>query len=166
MLPGEFYRALKKLNKNLQIYCGDDNSKAAGLWMWYEGEIRELCGVDKGNIKEWPTYSAQGKMLKGGWHRVIKMLVETKLVDRRKSYKYFGNWELHREPPQIFLQEPIDAAIEDLKPVAFKLIENPLTGKRETVPVYNNDEIVDIGRMIANQNKRPSPPPFTETGSI
>lgn len=156
---GDFARKLKKLNSKLRIYAGNDDSKPAGLWMYYQGEVRELIGVDKNYLHEWPTYTRHGKMVRGGWNRVIKMLVETKLVDRRTSYKHFGRWDVHREPPQKFLLQPIDNALADLKPVNMKFITSPLDGSRVEVPVYNNDEIVDIGRMIAKQDQRSSPPP-------
>lgn len=158
MMASDFARKLRRLNPKLRIYAGNDDTKAAGLWMYYQGEVRELCGVDKNYLHEWPTYTRHGKMVRGGWNRVIKMLVGTKLVDRHTSYKHFGRWDMHTEPPQEFLLEPIDSAIESLKPVGYKTIENPLTGKQDTVPVYNNDEIVDIGRMIANQDKRGGSP--------
>jgi len=159
MFASDFAIKLRKLNPRLRIFAGNDDSKPAGLWIMWDGEVRELCGVDKNYLNEWPTYNLHGKMIRGGWNRIIKMLVSTKLVDRHTSYKHFGHWDEHREPPQQFLLEKIDQAIADLKPVGMKQIVSPLDGSIVETPIYNRDEVVDIGRMIAKQDKRPSPPP-------
>lgn len=164
MLPGDFYRKLKKLNSRLRIYCADDNSRPAGLWMWKDGELFEICAVDKNDLREWPTYNQYGKMIKGGWNRVLAILVQAKLIDLHQSQKLFGYWNEHREPVQYFDKKPIDRAIEQLQAVKYRTIENPLNeGQMIEVPVYNKDDVYDIGKMVAKENKRSGPPASMQT---
>lgn len=169
MMSGDFYQKLRKLNSKLRVFCGDRVDTAAGLYIINkQGEYEELCGVDKNFINEWPTYDRLGKMKKGGWNRVLKLLVSKRLIDRRKSYLHFGHWDEHREPPFVVEQSPIDSAISDLtaRPVAYKQIESPLTGETITVPVYNPDDVYDIGRMVKKENdQRQAPAAFTESGA-
>lgn len=168
MFAFEFQRRIKRLNPKLRIYCSDRMDTPAGLYIIASnGEYEELCGVDKGYINEWPSYDRYGKMLKGGWRRVLHLLVSKRLVDRRKSYLHFGHWDIHREPPFVTELSPIDSAISELqsRPVSYKEIESPLTGELVTVPVYNTDDVVDIGRMVRNENdQRCGPTAFTESG--
>lgn len=165
----ELERRLRSLNKNISIYATANESRPAGVWAMvptYEGgEYQEMCGVEKYDVQEFPSYSPQGKMLKGGWHRVLTMLVGKGLIKRHESYKYFGHWDTHREPFIIFDKSNVDAAISQLTPIAYRKIVSPLDDKTLVdVPVYDNDDAVDIGRMIAKENKRTGPPPSTGTG--
>ena len=171
MLSGTFYRKLKNLNPKLRIYCTDRKDTPAGLYIIdTSGEYVELCGVDKNYINEWPTYDRYGKMLKGGWRRVLVLLVSKRLIDRRKSYRHFGHWDEHREPPIVVEQSPIDNAIMALtaRPVGYKTIENPLQeGSTITVPVFDTDDVVDVGRMVKKENdQRQAPAAFTESGAL
>lgn len=156
MTLGEFERKLKKLNNNISIYKGSDDSRPAGVWIrvpTYEGgEYEELCGIEKYNIREFPRYSPTGKMLHGGWNRVLFLLCAKGYIDRLESRKYFGAWYTHREPFQSFEKSAIDQAVASLykNPVSYKRIDDPLNpGKEIEVPIYNMDDTVDIGRMIA-----------------
>lgn len=169
MTLGELERRLKRLNKNISVYRGLDDTRPAGIWImvptWEGGEYEEVCGIEKWNVKEFPTYTAQGKMLTGGWHRALGMLVGKGFVNRHESYKQFGHWDSHREPFIVFEQNLIDRAVKQLSPVAFKKAISPLDDKTEIeIPIYNTDDTVDIGRMIAKDNQRTSPPPSTGTG--
>lgn len=152
----EFERKLRKLNRTISIYSTNDMSRPAGIWYmeptYHGGEYHELCGIEKENLREFPTYSAQGKMLKGGWHRVLTILVGKKLINRSESYKYFGHWDAHREPFVIFDKSKIDSALSQYKPIAYRKAISPLDDKTEIeIPIYNTDDTVDIGRMIAKE---------------
>lgn len=164
MLASTFQRNLKKLNPKLKIYCGSMDHRPAGLWFMDKQEVHEICGVDKNYIMEWPSYDKYGKMVKGGWHRVLKMLVGLKLIDRRKSYGLFGHWDEHREPYHKFNKKPVDAAIEQLESSVtnYRTIKSPLNDQDVTVPVYNKDDVYDIGRMVAKESSARSVPPSTE----
>lgn len=119
-----------------------------------KGEYTELCGVAKNFVPEYSEYNAQGKMTKGGWRRVLKILIEKKLVDRRQSYKYFGHWDEHREPTHTVELSQVDKALIDMesrKRYTGK-IESPLNpGQMIDNYAYDTDDIVDIGRMIQKQ---------------
>lgn len=169
MLACDFQKKLRSLNPKLRIFCGDREDTPAGLYIIDStGEYTELCGVDKNYIHEWPSYNRYGKMLKGGWRRVLVLLVSKRLIDRRKSYRHFGHWDIHREPPFVIESSPIDSAISGMaaRPVAYREIESPLTGETVTVPVYHTDDVVDIGRMVKKENdQRHAPAAFTESGA-
>ena len=167
MMPGLFQRNLRKLNKELRIFCGDSETTPAGLYrVTSDGEYEELCGVDKNDVREWPTYTRQGKMVKGGWHRVLTLLISKNLINKEESYRYFDNWELHRPPVYTIEKTDVDAAIcsMEARPVTYKTIESPLDGSKVTVPVYHPDDIVDIGRMVkAETDQRCGTTAFTES---
>lgn len=169
MLASDFQKKLRKLNSKLHIYCGDNPAKPAGVYIINKaGEYEELCGVPKNYINEWPTYDAYGKMTRGGWNRVLRLLVYKKMADRQRTYKYFGRWDEHREPPITTELKPLDNAISQLNKsaVSYKEIVSPLDGSKVTVPVYNNDDVYDVGRMVKKQNdQRLAPASFTESGA-
>lgn len=155
----DFERKLKKLNRNISIYSGKDITRPAGVWIriatWEGGEYEELCGVEKVNLREFPTYNRNGKMLTGGWHRVLYLLYAKGYIELAQSRRYFGAWDLHREPFQIFETSAIDQAVNYLyqHPVDSKRIEDPLNpGQYIEVPIYSKDDTVDIGRMIAKSH--------------
>jgi len=67
MLSGEFERKLKKLNKNLRIYCGNDDSRAAGIFIVSpSGEYTEICGADKNYVPQYVHYDDTGRIKKSG----------------------------------------------------------------------------------------------------
>lgn len=169
MLASDFQKKIKRLNPRLRIYCGDNPDRPAGLYIVRNGEYEELCGVDKNYINEWPTYDKYGKMIRGGWHRVLQLLIGKKLISREYSYKLFGNWSLHREPVFTAEQRDVDRAISQLQksPVAYRTVQNPLVDDKEdliTVPVYDNDDVYDIGQMV-KKDQRQAPAAFTESGA-
>ena len=88
MTSGDFYRKLKKLNKSLKITCFDGN-KPAGLWLDYLGNYIEICGVDKNTVPMRSIFDEQGHIVKGGWLRVLHILVARKLVDKKQAEKVF-----------------------------------------------------------------------------
>lgn len=153
----ELERRLKKLNKGLSIYATSEPSLPAGVWYLKPtingGEYHEICGIEKENLREFPTYSPQGKMLKGGWHRVLTILTGLKIIKLHESRKYFGHWDLHQEPVIFFEKNKIDRAISQLTPIAYRKAISPLDDKTEIeIPVYDTDDAVDIGRMIAKEH--------------
>ena len=156
MTLGEFESKLKKLNRNIRVYQAGDITRPAGVAVmiptWTGGEYEELCGIEKHSLREFPTYSKTGKMLTGGWHRVLYLLCAKGYINRTRSRKYFGSWDSHHEPFQVFEKSGIDQAIDYLysHPVDTRQIEDPLNpGRMIEVPIYRKDETVDIGRMIA-----------------
>lgn len=148
-MASDFQAKIRKLNKNLHIYC-QDSDRPAGLYLVSKtGEVEELCGVDKNHIEEFPSYDRYGKMMKGGWRRAVRLLVAKGYANRHFSYKLFGWYDEHRAPPYNIEKNEIDRAVGSMQVKGYKRIENPLcAGEFIDTPVYDNDEVVDIGRMI------------------
>lgn len=110
METGVFYRKLKQLNPRLRIWCGDDDSKPAGLYHIKNGEFTEICGVDKGDIPERMIYRADGSILKSGWRRTLKVLIKQRLIDKAKAEKVFHySYETRKTP------RPYRETAEDLR---------------------------------------------------
>lgn len=90
-MPGEFERRLLKLSKGkIRIFCGDDNTKPAGVFYVERGEYTDLCAVDKNNVPERTERWADGRIRKGGWRRVLRILIQRKLVDRKAAERLFN----------------------------------------------------------------------------
>src|SRR5258708_10047564 len=158
MQTRDFERKLRKLNPKLHIYYGYDDSKSAGVWYdapgWSGSEVEEMCGVPKDNVPEWSEMSSTGKMLKGGWNRILKLLIAKGIIDRSATYRYFGYWDEHKFPGFYVETSQVEKAIKDVEThrVIMKRIENPLCdGEMISVKTYRKDDIVDIGHLIKGQ---------------
>lgn len=89
MEPGVFARKLRYLNPKLKVYCGNDDSRPAGLYYVKAGEYTEVCSVDKQEVPKYIQFDSIGRITKGGWLRTIRLLVGKKLVNRREAEKSF-----------------------------------------------------------------------------
>jgi hypothetical protein len=90
MLAGDFQRKLRKLNPRLRIFCGNDDSKAAGIFTIENGEYEHICGVDKSYLPEWSFVKDNGMIVKGGFRRPLKILIEKGYIDRLAAQKLFN----------------------------------------------------------------------------
>jgi len=90
LLSGEFERKLRKLNRGLQIWCGNDNSKPAGLFIMKNGEYTQICGVDKNYIPKTIIKNSDGSIFKAGWLRTLKILLKQGYIERFKAEKVFN----------------------------------------------------------------------------
>jgi len=91
MLSGELERKLRRISRGkVRIYCGDNENHPAGVYFVEKGEFIEICGIDKNWIPEHRQTYLDGRIKKGGWRRVLKILIQRKLVDRRYAEKVFG----------------------------------------------------------------------------
>lgn len=91
MEPGVFLRKLQSLNRELRIFCGDEDNRPAGLWLHHNGDYIEICGVDKNAVPEHCEYHpVTGRIRKSGWRRVLKILLEKGLVNKREAQKTFN----------------------------------------------------------------------------
>jgi hypothetical protein len=174
MLSGDFQRKLKKLNRNLHIYCGNDDRRPAGLyWSKYQMGIEsnpedhvEICGVDKNYLPELPIVDENNHLVKGGWRRVLVMLIARKLVDKRKAESLFSTgFDKAVMTPINKETDPILRAIAEVeqrnlernegKARDFMRIgataEEAMKAAKNT---YKRDEMVDIARMIHQKKKR------------
>ena len=146
MIPGEFLRKLQKLNKRLRVCC-KDGPYAAGLYYLENGESIDICGVDKNWVPEHTSYDTRtGYRTRSGWRRVLRILIERRLIDRRAAEKLF-NTQLHYGTMTKFQLEQ--------DPIARALAEAKKLGEREAIqkfgtPVddyYRLDDLLQIHRM-------------------
>jgi len=141
MLASDFQAKLRKLNKNLRIFCGDNDSRLAGLYHVVGGEYKDIIGVDKNYLPEWPVMDEQGRILKGGWRRVVRLLIEQGLIDRRRAEAVFGTQIIGTRRPPIVgpYKDPIQAAIEESQTRGFMK-----TGK----PAMAKDDLMDLASEV------------------
>ena len=115
MLAGDFQRRLRRLNPKLRIWCGDDDSKPAGIFfVSSDGEYNEVCGIDKNYIPEHTIWGEGGFIAKGGWRRALKVLIHRKLVDRFHAERTFGVHLEYGSAPRPG-RDPVARSMEDLK---------------------------------------------------
>ena len=160
MQTRDFERKIRKLNPKLHVWYGNDDSKHASVW--YDSptlngsEPYELAGIPKVEVPEWSVLNSKGKMVIGGWNRVLKMLVSKQLIQRHASYRYFGHWDSHQSPSYVTDRTPVDSAIAEMESTRHRMVEidNPLNeGERIWTKVYNPDDVVNIGKMV-KENKQ------------
>lgn len=89
MLAGDFARNLRKLNPELRIFCGNDDTKPAGLFFVRKGEYRDICGVDKNIVPEFKVGLWDGTIIKQGWRDVLMLLVTKKMINKFKAERLF-----------------------------------------------------------------------------
>lgn len=123
MLSGTFAQKLRKLNKDVRIFCGDDSNRAAGLFIVLpDGEYQEVCGVDKNQVPEWTVYDEGGRIVKAGWRRTLKVLIGRKLIDRKKAEKLFSADLSYRQNPFVPRDERQEK-INKLKSMGVEIIQ-------------------------------------------
>jgi hypothetical protein len=117
MLSGEFERNLRKLNPKIRIFCGDNDKRPAGVWYYTgQGQYEEICGVDKNFVPELSTFDNKGHILKGGWRRVLRLLINKNLVDRRHAERLFRTHleYMPNKPKRLNLEEHTRKLMERL----------------------------------------------------
>lgn len=106
MLAGQFEQKLRKLNSRIRICCLDNNSRAAGVYqIRTDGEYEEICGTDKHYLPEHTVFNKDTSIRLGGWRRVLRILIQKGLIDRRKAEKLFGTSLMYRitQKPKVHL---------------------------------------------------------------
>lgn len=98
MLAGDFARKLRKLNPRLNVACGNDDTRPASIFYIKNGEEETVCGIDKNYLPEWIVWKEDGSILKAGWRRPLKVLIEKKLINKAKAEKLFGTNLSYRQP--------------------------------------------------------------------
>ncbi len=148
MMASDFQRKLKKLNKRLFIYCGDDKTRPAGLHIRYEsGVVEMICSVDKSWLPEYIMQDPEtGEIIKGGWRRVLRILAAKNLIDRKHADRVFGKHIIWRT---LGTPDPIGTAIERARIEAAKrgLAESERIGGVADPDYRNFDDMVDIAKM-------------------
>ena len=107
MLAGDFERKLRKLNKKLRIFCGDWDTRPAGIFHVVRGEYTEICGIDKNYVPEYSIMAPHGAHIKGGWRRALRILIRKGLIDRRQAERVF-NTHLHYNGPKRRKKRNVD----------------------------------------------------------
>lgn len=142
MLSGEFQRKLRRLNPELRIWCGNDDSKAAGLYQVVKNEYDAIMGVDKNYIPEWPSYDEKGHIVLSGWRRVLNVLIfQKKLVDLRYTEKVFRTrfYPWSRGPKNIIEEKSLDRYIREAQSYGVDKDGNPK---------MRRDDVMDIAKEI------------------
>jgi hypothetical protein len=106
MLSGDFERRLRRLNSNLRIFCGDDDSKPAGIYHVVRGEYTEICGCDKNWLPEHIQYNEDGSIRRGGWRRTLKILINKGFIDRRQAEKVFQTHLEYKGTKRVLPKRP------------------------------------------------------------
>lgn len=124
MLAGDFQRKMRKLNRNLRIWCGDNDKMAAGIFIVSpQGEFEDICGIDKNYVPRYTEYREDGGLRKGGWQRALKILIGKGLIDRRKAEKEFGVQIIGaRAPSAPEIQQ--NKGLQKLKSMGIEIIQS------------------------------------------
>lgn len=107
MLSCDFERKLRQLNRNLRIFCGNEDIRAAGIYeVTKEGDYLEICATDKNYVPEYPIFRADGGYIKAGWRRTLNVLISRKLFTKEKAQKVFSyRIEGNRRPVRPVIQQ-------------------------------------------------------------
>lgn len=91
MLSGEFERKIRKLNRNLRVYCRDNPRTPAGIFLLQaDGTVEDVCGIDKNYVPEHSEFHPDGQHKKGGWRRALRLLINRRLIERRQAERVFS----------------------------------------------------------------------------
>ena len=153
MLSGDFERRIKQLNKRFSIVCNENPKFPAALYYVMDQDRVHICGVDMSYLPEFTVWDGR-LVAKGGWRRVLKILVGKGLVDRRSVLKVFGvDMSYGWRPKQPRWEDPIEKALKEARHQAklraqkksAKELEDTKDGRE--VHYYDVDDLVQIHRM-------------------
>jgi hypothetical protein len=123
MLSGAFERKLKKLNKRIKVYCGNDDKYAAGIFVVSpSGEYTEICGADKNYVPEYVMYDETGRIRKSGWRRILKVLISKGLVRKEDAQREFCAHLDGRMPSRPQVRQ--DTGLQKLKSMGIEILES------------------------------------------
>lgn len=142
MLAGDFQRKIRQLNSELRIFCGNDETKPAGLYMVVNGEYEQIMSVDKNFLPPHVEYDEVGHIIKSGWRRVVKHLIKEKLVDRRKAEQLF-QFHMHDRRRNPGPPKYVDPIKREMDRVIFANLQK--TGRNFQM---STDEVMDIANEL------------------
>lgn len=144
MFPGDFQAKLRKLNKNLFILCGNDDSKPAGLYLKFYDEPIHICGVDRNDIPEFTISDSKGHIIKAGWRRTLNILISKRLIDKKEAQNLFRT-ELKRGVKHIEIeQDPTYRAMAEITARRMEQRDGAVKDKKgNLVPVYRRQDFMD-----------------------
>lgn len=96
MMLGEFVRKLRRLNPQLRVY-NTGSVAISGVYLLSHGELEHVCGVDRDDPQEHVSYNADGSIRRGGWRRVLKVLIQKGLIDRWAAERLFNTHLAYRK---------------------------------------------------------------------
>ncbi len=145
MLSGDFGRKLRKLNKHLRIYYSNNETKPAGLYYLEQGEYIPVCGIDKNDIPRHAIANEQNKIIKSGWQRTLRVLIDKGLATRRAVEKIFGPLDrckvvIHKETAEV-------TRIKDLTDNKLYYGEIDHNGQ----PIFNRNEVLDMQAELSRR---------------
>lgn len=145
MLSGEFNRKLKKLNRKLRIWCSDDDTKPAGLFYVSNGEYVPVCSVDKSIVPRHTIATAKNKIIKAGWQRTLRVLIQMRLIDKKQAIEEFG--PMDRKRVTIYEPNETNDRIEDLTNSKYYHGTVDHNGQ----PIFTRNEILDMKEELSRR---------------
>jgi hypothetical protein len=123
MLSGAFERKLKNLNKRIKVYCGDNDRFPAGIFIVSSsGEYMEICAADKNYVPEYVMYDKTGRIMKSGWRRTLKILINKGLIKKEDAQREFCSHLDGRAPSRPQIKQ--DSSLQKLKSMGIEIIES------------------------------------------
>lgn len=138
-----FESKLRKLHPRLKVFKTHDPAKGPwGLYLIskYGGSIDHICGVSFSNgfIYELTERRWDGYILRQGWRRIVKILINKKIVERTKAEKVFRTSFTGAGRGLDIKKDPLTLALADAKKRGYDK-----TGVENYVDL---DDLVDIHR--------------------
>ena len=138
MIPGDFARKLQKLNKNLRIYCGNDDTKPATLFHLENGEFTSICSVDKNFVPRYSIADETNKILKSGWQRTLRVLIHKGFTTKKEAENVFG--PIDRRKVKVYKTDEENERVEEMHKKKIYYGEVDKNG----VPIFNKTEVLDM----------------------
>lgn len=139
-----FENKLRKLHPRLKIFKTHDPARGPwGLYLVspYGGSIEHLCGISFSNgfIYELTERRWDGYIIRQGWRRVVKILIQKKITNYKKAGEVFStSFEGNRGRGLSVQKDPLTLALADAKKRGLDK-----TGVENYVDI---DDLVDIHR--------------------
>jgi len=142
MLSGDFQKKLRKCSSKLRIFCGNDENRPAGIFDASDPET-SIVGIDKNNVPEWPVYCLEsGRILKSGWKRALRVLIEQGHLDRARTERVFGCQIIGTRRPLYQFSGTVDKVQNEIQASYARGMNR--TGK----PAMSKTELMDIASEV------------------
>jgi hypothetical protein len=99
MMQHVWYKKLRQLNEKLRVCQFDNSNNLPGVYYVDDREgIVDLCATDKGWVPAYPEFSADGRLIKSGYRRVVLCLIHQKLTTKEKVRQLWPSFFEQRRP--------------------------------------------------------------------
>ena len=147
MLPGLFYRKLKKCNKDLKIYASRTLDTPSGLYVEKYGERKHICGVDNKDIPERHFSDQIGHVIKRGWRVTLQILINKHLIRQLDAEKIFDTkFGPGTEKKSTVVGEIKKDLIKEIEKES--ALEKSLVGGKEEAVILKSDMVMDFAKEI------------------